>query len=102
MPYFYSIDTSKALCVNLFPAPSSAAVTLQLKYLPQLGTLPSTPNGTALNLPDDFTPFIKYGTLADLFGKTGETYDPARASICEQLFQLGVDTAKSWISGSSS
>lgn len=98
-PSFYTIDTSKVLNINLFPAPSNVG-SLAITYIPKIGTLPATPDGTTITLPDDFTPFIKYGVLADLFGKTGETYDPTRATICESLFQLGVEIAGSWLSGS--
>lgn len=101
-PILWALDTSKVLGITLIPAPlfSGSDGKLQLLYLPKLGTFPATPDGTSLSLPDDFTPFIKYGALADLFGKSGETYDPVRASICESLFQLGVEVTIGWLSGS--
>ncbi len=54
---------------------------------------------TTFSIPDDLTPFVKYGALADLFGKSGETYDPFREQICQQLYELGIDVARAWVSG---
>jgi hypothetical protein len=62
--------------------------------------LPSPPDMTILEISDDLTPFIKYGALADLFGKSGETYDPLRKQVCEELFELGVEAAQSFVRGS--
>lgn len=98
LPSLYTLDSAAPLTLNLFPAPTATTSLIAIIYLPNIGTLPTAPNGTALAIPDDFTPYVKYGALGDLFRKAGEAYDPARADICEQLFQLGVETAKSWLS----
>ena len=101
LPFHYALDSARVLNINLFPAPtfSGSNGKINLAYIPKIGVLPSTPNGTTISLPDDFTPFIKYGVLADLFRKSGETYDPVRAEICEQLFTLGVEVTRGWLSG---
>lgn len=101
MPSFYTLDSAASLGILFFPAPTFTGSNGKIKiiYVAKLGNLPSTPNGTSLQVPDDFTPFIKYGALADLFLKSGEVYDPVRASICEAIFQLGVETTKDWLSG---
>ena len=102
LPSHYTLDSARTLGINLFPAPTFTGSNgkINLAYIPKVGTLPATPDGTGLSIPDDFTPFIKYGVLADLFRKSGETYDPVRAEICEQLFSLGVEVTKGWLSGS--
>lgn len=101
-PLLWALDTSAVTGITLIPAPtfSGSNGKIKLLYLPKLGLFPASPNGTALQIPDDFTPFIKYGALADLFGKSGETYDPVRSAICESLFQLGVEVTIGWLTGS--
>lgn len=93
IPSVWTYDTAKPQCIILAPAPTFTASNgkITLLYLPLL----SAPT----SYPDDFTPFIKYGLLADLFGKSGEAYDPFRASICESLFQLGIECTRGWLSG---
>lgn len=41
-------------------------------------------------LPDPMLTYLKYGVLAQCFGKDGEMKDPARARYCEQRVGLGV------------
>jgi hypothetical protein len=103
LPSFYTLDTASVLTLIFFPAPTFTGSNGKIKFLysARLGTLPATPNGSSFSIPDDFTPFIKYGALADLFMKSGETYDPARANIAEALFQLGVEATKGWLTGES-
>lgn len=101
IPSIWTLDVAKVLGITFFPAPTFSSTNGQLTilYVRKLGTFSSTPDGSSLSIPDDFTPFIKYGALADLFGKAGETYDPMRASICESLFQMGVEVTKGWLTG---
>jgi|SRR6267378_1023650 len=104
LPSLYTIDSSQVLTINFFPAPTFTDSNGQMMvfYTPTIGVFPAVPNGTTFQsgFPDDLTPFIKYGVLADLFNKSGETHDPLRGSICEGLFNLGIELARSWISGS--
>jgi hypothetical protein len=46
-----------------------------------------------MGIPDDFTWAVKFGALADLLGKDGQSYDPARAEYCEQRWQEGIELA---------
>ncbi len=96
VPSIYTLDVSGVLQMSFFPPPNSSRV-IDLTYVAQPTSLPTVPNGTLIEIPDDFTPYIKYGALADLFNKSGEVYDPFRAQICEQMYQLGIDVAKTWI-----
>lgn len=93
LPATFTLDTSGVLQILLLPPPNDNRA-IDYVYVAQPTSLPTAPDGTHLECPDDFTPYIKYGALADLFGKTGETYDPVRAGMCEQLYELGVQMAK--------
>ncbi len=93
VPYIATLaQTPHAFILYLYPNPAAARA-LDLLYVKQPAVLPDTPNGTVLECPDDFTPFVKYGAMADIFSKSGETYDPERANLCQQLFELGVSLA---------
>jgi hypothetical protein len=43
-----------------------------------------------LNVPDDWTHVIKWGALADLFGRDSNARDPLRAQYCEQRYRMGL------------
>ncbi len=101
-PTIYTIEDSNILSISLIPPPDSSSNSCVYTYIAQPPTLPSPPDSTPLVIPDDMTPFIKYGALADLFGKSGETYDPQRQEICLSLYELGVDMARHWVSGGQS
>jgi len=99
VPYIYTTDTGDGVPGIVLYPPPSASRTLDYIYLQRPTALNSTPNGTALGLPKDLCPFVKYGALADLFNKTGEAYDPERAGLCQQLFELGVQLVQSYTYG---
>jgi hypothetical protein len=44
-------------------------------------------------LPASFLPYVKYGVLARVFGRDGETRDPLRAQYCAARYQEGVNLA---------
>jgi len=50
--------------------------------------------GIPLGIPDDYCWGLKFGALADLLGKDGESRDPQRASHCEQRYSEAVMLAK--------
>jgi hypothetical protein len=52
-----------------------------------------------LDLPDDFVPYVVYGTLADLLSKEGEGRDLARAAYCNARFDEGVAIAAFFLGG---
>jgi hypothetical protein len=57
------------------------------------GTLsPATPS--LFTIPDDWTHVIKWGALADLFGRDANARDPLRAEYCEKRYRLGVQAMK--------
>ena len=82
--------------IQIAPMPQFAG-SLDLLYVP-LGT-PLTGNGVDFTLFDECVHGVKYGTLADLFGKEGQGHDAARAAYCEQRFQLAIDLARIILQG---
>ena len=93
-PIVYMDYDAPTLLVQIAPAPNQAG-TLLLLYVPQgapLGVdLANAPE--LLSVPDEFLSAVKYGTLADLFGKDGRGKDPTRAAYCEQRYQLAEQVA---------
>jgi hypothetical protein len=43
-----------------------------------------------LNIPDDFAFVLRFGLLADLFNREGNSKDALRAKHCEQLYRMGL------------
>ncbi len=84
-PQVFSVMAPPPLTLTLSPTPSSVS-TLELIVV-KTGT-PLTPDTTpsVIGIPDDVTPAIKWGALADLLGKDGPAYDPARADFCEKRY----------------
>ncbi len=56
--------------------------------------------GVALVIPDDWTPYILYGTLAELLSSDGPSFDPVRANYCSTRYQEGVELALLVLGGS--
>lgn len=71
--------------------------TIGLLYVRLAAALDGT--GVNLTVPDDWTPYILYGTLAELLSSDGQAFDPVRASYCDQRFQEGIELAKLVIGG---
>jgi hypothetical protein len=53
----------------------------------------------ALSIPDDFTPYIVWGVLGEMFSKEGEASDPERAQYCRERYEEGVELARFMTSG---
>jgi hypothetical protein len=51
-------------------------------------------NPVALQIPDDLSPALKWGALADLLGSDGPSRDYARAAYAEQRYQEFVQAAR--------
>jgi len=45
---------------------------------------------STFTIPDDWIHVIKWGALADLFGRQSNAADPLRQSYCEQRYQMGL------------
>ncbi|SRR6266568_2439873 len=56
-------------------------------------------SGIALAVPDDFTPYILYGTLAELLSSDGPSFDPVRAQYCTQRYNEGIELCRLILGG---
>lgn len=45
---------------------------------------------TVIPIPNDWTHVLKWGALADLFGRESNAKDPLRQQYCEQRYQMGL------------
>lgn len=76
-PERYSIYPDPLLTIQLIPPPiDNGTLTIQ-----------SISSGS---VPDDFTPFILWGALANVLSAPGPGGDPLRATYCMQRFQEGI------------
>jgi len=55
--------------------------------------------GVVLLIPDDWTPYIIWGTLGELLSSDGTSFDPARATYCSRRFEEGIELAKLVLGG---
>lgn len=89
-------DTIDTQTIGLTPAPLSAGE-VELVYVALSEILDGT--GQLFDIPDDWVPYIKYGTLADMLKKEGRGKDLLRARYCEQRYTEGVVLAKALLDG---
>jgi len=71
--------------------------TIGLQYVALATTLTGT--GTSLTIPDDFTPYILWGTLAEMFANDGPAFDPVRATYCRTRFDEGIELVRLILGG---
>ena len=92
-PISYSVFSAGPEALRLVPPPSDEGIVdlLLVAAGPQVQLNPASP--TALNIPDDLSPALKWGVLADLLGADGPSRDFARAQYCEQRYQEFVQLA---------
>lgn len=95
-PEYFVEDSNSALGADVVPAPDAAG-TLELVII---AAQPEPPRRCySLPLPAIFTPYLKWGVLADMLSKEGEAQDPERAEYCEGRYQEGVELAKVFFVG---
>lgn len=91
-PEAYSIMAPPPLRFQIAPVPVSNG---QLELLTvDSASLDPANSATILGIPDDLTPAIKWGALADLLGADGIARDPIRAQFCEQRYMQYVQLAR--------
>jgi hypothetical protein len=90
-PKLYTDGEVPNLELEIFPAVLGSGV-LQILYVNLSATLSNS--GVAFTVPDEWTPCIKWGVIADMLGKVGRGYDPNRAKYAESRYQEGVEAAK--------
>lgn len=91
-PQNYSIMAPPPLQVQLSPIPSSSGQ-LELLTVDSIALNPAA-SATILGIPDDLTPAIKWGALADLLGNDGLARDPIRATFAESRYRQYVMMAR--------
>jgi hypothetical protein len=95
-PVAYSTSVKGNLSVQVMPPPQESG-TLESVVVTSGAAVDVTANsnvGTLIGVPNDYTWGIKYGAIADLL-RDSNSVDSARADVCEQLYQLAVNLAKS-------
>jgi hypothetical protein len=90
-PLLYTDGEVPNLQLEIMPAPQGSGV-LQILYVNLSAALSNS--GVAFTVPDEWTPCIKWGVIADMLGKVGRGGDPQGASYAESRYQEGVEAAK--------
>jgi hypothetical protein len=88
-PQIYSTSETPLLTMRLFPPPSQSG-SLELITVNANNGLADPPTGAPLGIPDDFSWAIKWGALADLLGRDGQSRDAMRAKYCQMRYDEGV------------
>ena len=95
-PTVFHESTLETLKFEVARAPNDVG-TLNLLYVGLTTLLDGT--GIALDIPDEFSWAVLWGTLGDLLTSEGEGNDPKRAAYCEQRFEMGVELARILLGG---
>lgn len=95
-PLVFMEDVTPTLEMQLAPAPNNSG-SVELLYV-AIGTALSN-SGVAFTVPDDFVWIIKWGILADMFGKIGRAHDPVRAQYAESRYAIGVAVVNNLLYG---
>lgn len=90
-PLGYLVGQTGTRELSLVPPPTTAGL-LHLFGILLAEVLDRS--GVLLNIPDEWEPYLRYGIMADMFGKQGEAYDQPRAEYCEARWQEGVQSAR--------
>jgi hypothetical protein len=85
VPRTYQDYDAPVLVVAIGPVPAVNGVLVPL-YVAQ--GFPMDGTGNPLTVPEVSYTALKYGTLADAFGKDGRGADPTRATYCEMRYAL--------------
>jgi hypothetical protein len=87
-PHAYHESALPTCQIELVPAPLNAG-TLELIAITTMTDLSNS--SIPCSIPDEFTPYLKYGILATCFKKPGPAQDLIRAAYCESRFQEGIE-----------
>ena len=91
-PSVFSVATTPPLQIQLMPPPQDTG-RLDMLVVQQGADVINGTEAT-LGIQNDWAWVIKFGALADLFGRDGLAYDPQRAGYCEARWQQGLTAAK--------
>jgi len=87
-PLTYLLSTQPPLSFDT-NAPPSFAGSYELLTVNAGTTLSFAGTVNPFLIPDDWIPVIKWGALADLFGRASNAQDPLRQQYCEQRYRMG-------------
>jgi hypothetical protein len=95
LPLSYSVFAVAPQTLRLVPPPLNEGVIdlISVPAGPTVNLNPASP--VVLNVPDDLSPALKWGVLADLLGSDGPSRDYARAQYAEQRYQEFVSIGQS-------
>lgn len=85
---YYEVD-GNTTTTYVAPIPTEAGSALERYYI-ALGTTLTQNPAVNFSVPDEFVPTLKYGALADMFGKVGQAHNPVLAAACEERWEEGV------------
>lgn len=88
LPFAFSQSVTRPLEVQLYPPPANDG-TIEWLSANSESTLTTT-----MDIPDEFSPAVKYAALADILSMDGESFDPRRSDYCDARYQQIVDIAK--------
>lgn len=95
-PLEFSSAEVPQLQIQIAPASSEVGV-LEALYV-YLSTALSN-SGISLTVPDELSPAIKWGVIADMLSKVGRGQDLVRAKYAEQRYEEGVAAAQIMLGG---
>jgi hypothetical protein len=90
---YYEID-GQTLTTFVAPIPTEVGSALERYYVALGTTLTAAGGGVNFSVSDELVPTIKYGCLADMFGKVGEGQHLPLAAACEARWTEGLELAK--------
>jgi hypothetical protein len=91
-PQAYSSTATPPITLQLIPPPAGTG-NVELITVSS-GTALNPSSGVLLGVPDDFAWVVKWGALADLLGREGESKDLQRAEYCEARWNEGIALAR--------
>jgi hypothetical protein len=91
-PTSYSAILTNPVQVQFIPPATSAPTAVGMLAVSS-GPALNPAAGVLMSVPDDLTPWVKWGAMCDMLGKDGQARDPERAEYCEQRYQEGLQVA---------
>lgn len=97
-PQVYADTDTASLTIHVAPIPTNGG-DFQITYVPSAPTLDGLGDDSIFMVPEEFVPFIKYGIMADMFGKNGRAHNAQLAQYCEARFAEGVELVRAMVRG---
>lgn len=91
-PQAFSVSAARPFELQLAPPPLDEGALDTISV--QAGAALDPAAEVLMGVPDDYAWVVKWGALADLLGREGESRDTARAEYCEARWKSGIALAK--------